>query len=81
MKIIDIIKFVSVNGWVMKFLPDHRKIVVDFYVVISGIEFRQSGEAEKYTINQEKIEIMLQQTINRLKACINSKLPSWQFVQ
>jgi len=43
---VDIIKYISAIGWVMKFLPRQDFICVDFFVVEKGIEFRESLQCD-----------------------------------
>ena len=69
----DIVKYVSLKGWVMKFLPHPAKIIVDFMVVEKGIEFRETGQSYEIVTDKD-LEIFIWKSINRLERNIKLKL-------
>jgi len=71
---IEIINHVSLKGWTMKFVPHPYMITVDFFVVLSGIEFRETLQCTDRGISMVEFEEQLWKSIKRMESFINIKL-------
>ena len=70
---VDIIKYISAIGWVMKFLPRQDFICIDFFVVEKGIEFRESLQCDT-DVTDEVLNFHIWHSIERLEKNIKQKL-------